>query len=105
MSGKSTEKVLQEWTNLLLKEGKLEDSVKKSNMIDLYLIELTNGEELVCTDYYDLKHDEYRLEVLSPEVCDYDVLKEEVKSIKVIKNCMIKSISEEKSSEINTKEM
>ena len=78
-------------------EEKIKTSLQftKENIFDLYLFELINGEELVCIDYYDLKHDEYRLEILSPEVCTYDVLKEEVKSIKVIKNCVPIIITEE----------
>ena len=98
MSGKeawSAEEVLQEWTNLLLKEGKLEGPGKKSNTIDLYLFELNSGEELVCTGYCSTPT-EYNLDVISPEVSGYAILKEEVKSIKVIKNCMLTGISEEK---------
>lgn len=68
--------------------------------MDLHIIKLKNGEELLCRKYYTFtNNDEYRLEVLTSSTgetnFEYDVLKEEIESIATYSNCYIKSVPDD----------
>ena len=100
--GTSTKDSLSLWRDIVLESKQLEN--KKEKKIDLYRIELTNGEDLLCTDYYENDcPGEYRLEVIAPEIFTYDVCKEEIKKVTKYTGCYIIAASDSFVKEVSNK--
>ena len=97
-----TKDMLKFWKDFTVES---KDIKSEDKGIDLYRVELTNGEVLLCRACFeDDCPGEYRLEVISPESFSYDVTKEEIKKISKYTNCKVIGISNSLKETINGKE-
>ena len=86
---------LEQWNDLVLESEKLEPKESNSSTgIDLYSIELTSGEKVLCSGYcvYS-ERDECLLEVIAPCQYDYYVSKKDIKKITQYKEKINKSFN------------